>query len=210
MCARIRSPKDLSQLPKGLYNGPLVNFEFNANVAPTEKVPMVIKNQTSRMMVLGKFGITPVRAKNKSTILINTKAETIKEKPNFKSAYQKRRCIIPAEGFYEWKEERGIKQPYFFHRKDGQPILFAGIWELVEKDAEKTYSFSIVTCEPNELVIPYHDRMPLIIDDFDTWLNPQGDPLDELCPLPPESFSVRPVNPAMNKPSEKNLSVIEG
>ncbi len=210
MCARIRSPKDLSQLPKALYHGPLVNFEFNPNVAPTEKVPMVITNQTGRMMVLGKFGITPVWAINKSTILINTKAETIREKPTFKSAYQKRRCIIPADGFYEWKEERGIKQPYYFHRKDGQPILFAGIWELVEKNAEKTYSFSIVTCEPNELVIPYHDRMPLIIDDFDTWLNPEGDPLGKLRPLPPESFSVRPVNPAMNKPSEKNLSVIDG
>src|SRR3954470_5672405 len=83
---------------------------------------------------------------------------------SFKSMLTKRHCVIPAEGFYEWREEEGNKQPYFFERKDGKPILFAGIWDYSDVKGDKVASFAILTDEPNELVASYHDRMPVALD----------------------------------------------
>jgi putative SOS response-associated peptidase YedK len=124
-----------------------------------------------------------------------------------------RRCVIPAEGFYEWREEHGLKQPYFFARKDGKPVMFAGIWDYSEVKGDTILgdtvpSFAILTDEPNELVAPYHDRMPVVLDDAEQWLDLDV-PLDAVAPLGPERFAVREVNRAVNKVSEKNLDAIE-
>ena len=119
-----------------------------------------------------------------------------------------RRCVIPAEGFYEWREEHGYKQPYFFARKDGKPVMFAGIWDYSEVKGDTIPSFAILTDEPNELVAPYHDRMPVVLDDAEKWLDVDA-PLDAVCPLGPDRFVVRPVNRAVNKVSEKDIAAIE-
>ena len=114
----------------------------------------------------------------------------------------------PAEGFYEWREEHGKKQPYFFARKDGKPVMFAGIWDYSDVKGEAVPSFAILTDEPNELVAPYHDRMPVVLGDVEGWFN-LDTTLDDVDPLGPERFAVRAVNPAVNKVSEKNIDAIE-
>jgi putative SOS response-associated peptidase YedK len=119
-----------------------------------------------------------------------------------------RRCVIPAEGFYEWREEDGKKQSYFFSRKDVQPLMFAGIWDYSEVKGDAVPSFAILTDEPNELVAPYHDRMPVVLSDVERWLDVEA-PLQELHPLGPDRFTVRAVSRAVNKVSEKNNEAIE-
>jgi putative SOS response-associated peptidase YedK len=139
--------------------------------------------------------------------LLNARTDTLR-RGSFKSMLAQRHCIIPAEGFYEWREENGKKQPYFFERKDGQPLLLAGIWDYSEVKGDVVASFAILTDEPNDLVAPYHDRMPVVLDNAEAWLDAET-PLDGIEPLGPEGFNVRRVNPAVNKVSEKSIDAIE-
>jgi putative SOS response-associated peptidase YedK len=102
----------------------------------------------------------------------------------------------------------GLKQPYFFARKDGKPLMFAGIWDYSDVKGDVVPSFAILTDEPNALVAPYHDRMPVVVGEVDSWLNVDTN-LDAISPLGPEEFTVRPVNRVVNKVSEKSLEAIE-
>ena len=104
--------------------------------------------------------------------MINARAETIMEKPSYKNAFQRRRCLILADGFYEWKKSKGKgpSQPYYFHLKSGEPFAFAGIWERwLPPDGSELLSGSIITCAANEVVAPVHDRMPVILDKNSMW-----------------------------------------
>lgn len=110
--------------------------------------------------------------------MINARAETVATKPAFRTAFRRRRCIVPACGFYEWRAEPGSKgkQPYRFSRPDGEPLSFAGLWERWQKgNAPAVESFTIIVGEANEQVRPFHDRMPIILEPehFDAWLDPQ-------------------------------------
>mgnify|MGYP000146052402 CR=1 FL=1 len=120
---------------------------------------------------------------------------------------QKTPCI-PAEGFYEWREEQGKKQPYMFSLKSEPVMSLAGIWQEGEYKGEPAITFAIVTDEPNELIAPYHDRMPLAISDPKTWLTGTR-PLDSIHTVSTIEFKVCPMNPAMNKPTVKAIEDIE-
>jgi putative SOS response-associated peptidase YedK len=208
MCNRIRGIKDWSDLPRDLART-LVNFEYNPNVAPTEQVPAFLAERGKPPVTrLARFGIVlPSKNGKRRTPLLNIRTDSL-HRGSFKSMLANRRCVVPAEGFYEWREEDGKKQPYFFFRKDGKPVLFAALWDYSEVKGEEIPSFAIVTDEPNELVAPYHDRMPVVLDDARTWLDLEKK-LDEVEPLGPARFGVRPVNRAVNKATEKNLEAIE-
>ncbi len=208
MCNRFRGLKDWSQLPRQLA-GARINFEYNPNVAPTERVPAFLAEVGREMEAkLARFGINLAAAPGKKRPpLLNARTDTLR-RGSFKSMLAKRHCIIPAEGFYEWREESGKKQPYFFERKDGEPIMFAGIWDYSEVKGDSVPSFAILTDEPNELVAPYHDRMPVVLENPERWLDPQT-ALDDIKPLRPDRFLVRAVNPAVNKVSEKDIDAIE-
>lgn len=188
---------------------PLVNFEYNPNVAPTEQVPaFLVESGKSLTTKLARFGINlPTTKGKKRPPLLNVRTDTLR-RGSFKSMLANRRCVIPAEGFYEWREEEGLKQPYFFARQDGKPLMFAGIWDYSDVKGEVIPAFAILTDEPNALVAPYHDRMPVVLDDVVPWLDPDTS-LDEIVPLPPDRFTVRPVNRAVNRVSEKSLEAIE-
>jgi len=210
MCNRIRGLKEWSEIPRDLANKPLVNFEYNPNVAPTEMVPAFLAEDDKPVVArLARFGINlPSRDGKKRPPLLNSRTDTLR-RGSFKTMLANRRCVIPAEGFYEWREEEGRKQPYFFYRKDGKPILFAGIWDMSEVKGDQVPSFAILTDEPNELVAPYHDRMPVVLDEHKTWLAKSDNPLDQIQPLPLDMFAVRRVNPAVNKVSTKDIAAIE-
>jgi putative SOS response-associated peptidase YedK len=208
VCNRFRSIHEWSQIPRQLYSGPWVNFEVNPNVAPTEIVPMLVAGDG---VVIARFGINKTGASGKPRPpLLNARTDGMR-KGQFGSHLKKRRCVIPADGFYEWREEGG-KQPYYFSRKDGKPLMLAGIWEEAEYKGDKRIAFAILTEEPNELVVSYHDRMPLALadDKVAVWLDlSQGAPLDQNLLLDLTEFAVRPMDRGMNNVRQKKLAAID-
>ena len=157
-----------------------------------------------------KWGLIPSWAKDASigNKLTNARGETVAEKPSFRSAFKARRCIIPASGFYEWKAESGIKQPWYISLKSGNPMAFAGIWEAWN-DVE---TCCIITTTPNSLMEKIHDRMPVILpsDKWTTWLSPQEKQVDKLlpmiCPHEPENMQAWSVSRELNKVGLRNDS----
>jgi len=208
MCNRFRSIQEWSQLPRALYSGPRVNFEFNPNVAPTETVPVLIAGDG---VAIARFGINRIGAGGKPRPpLLNVRTDGMR-KGQFRSHLKKQRCVIPAEGFYEWREEGG-KQPYYFSRKDGKPLMLAGIWEDADYKGDRRAAFAILTEAPNDLVVPYHDRMPLALadDKVARWLDlAEAAPLSQDLLLDLQEFTVRPMDRAMNNAREKNLAAFD-
>jgi putative SOS response-associated peptidase YedK len=208
MCNRFRSLEEWSQIPRDLYSGPRLNFEYNPNVAPTETVPALIAGKGA---VIARFGINRLLPNGKPRPpILNVRTDGLR-KGQFRAHMTKQRCVIPAAGFYEWREEGG-KQPYYFARKDGKPLMLAGIWEEAEYKGDRRIAFAILTEEPNELVAPYHDRMPLALadDKVALWLDlAQAAPLDHDLLLDLSEFAVRPMGRAMNNVREKNLAAFD-
>jgi putative SOS response-associated peptidase YedK len=208
MCNRFRSIHEWSQIPRQLYSGPRVNFEFNPNVAPTETVPVLIAGNG---VVLARFGIHRNGPNGKPRPpLLNARTDGMR-KGQFRTHLKKQRCVIPADGFYEWRDEGG-KQPYYFARKDGKPLMLAGIWQETEYKGDKRTAFAILTEEPNELVASYHHRMPLALadDKVALWLDlSQESPPDQNLLLDLTEFTVRPMDRAMNNVRQKNLAAID-
>ena len=208
MCNRFRSIREWSDIPRHLHSGPRINFEFNPNVAPTETVPVLIAGGG---VVLARFGIHMIGSGGKPRPpLLNARTDGMR-KGQFRTHLEKQRCVIPADGFYEWREEGG-KQPYYFSRKDGRPLLLAGIWQGSEYKGDRRIAFAILTDEPNELVASYHDRMPLAVadDKVAAWLDlSKQSLLSENLLLELNEFAVRPMDRAMNNVRQKNLAAID-
>jgi len=208
MCNRFRSIQEWSQIPRALYSGPRVNFEFNPNVAPTETVPVLIAGNG---VVIARFGINRPGAGGKPRPqLLNARTDGLR-KGQFRTHLKKQRCVIPAEGFYEWREEGG-KQPYYFSRKDGRPLMLAGIWQEAEYKGDRGIAFAILTEAPNKLVAAYHDRMPLVLadDKVALWLDlAEAAPLAHDLLLDLQEFAVRRMDRAMNNAREKNLAAFD-
>jgi putative SOS response-associated peptidase YedK len=209
MCNRFRTVKEWSQLPRDLART-LLNYEYNPNVAPTEQVPAFLAEKgTGITPRLARFGISlPPKPGKKPVFLLNVRTDSLR-RGSFRSMLSERRAAIPADGFYEWREEKGRKQPYFFYRKDGLPILFAGIWDFSDVAGDRVPSFAILTDAANKLIAPYHQRMPVVLENPEPWLQESENPLDRIDMLTPEAFAVRSVNPALNRATEKNLKAIE-
>ena len=142
--------------------------------------------------------------------MINARAETVAEKPAFRAAYRHRRCLVLADGFYEWQKQNGTKQPFFIHLRDGRPFAFAGLWEHWQgHDGSEIESCTLLTTEPNDLLRPLHNRMPVIINpaDYSMWLDPGDNPLDALHllrPYPPEGMQAYAVSTAVNNPRNES------
>ena len=207
MCNRFRSLEEWSQIPRDLYSGPRLNFEFNPNVAPTETVPALIGGKGA---AIARFGINRLLPNGKPRPpLLNVRTDGLR-KGQFRAHLKTQRCVIPAAGFY-WREEGG-KQPYYFARKDAKPLMLAGIWEEAEYKGDRRIAFAILTEEPNELVAPYHDRMPLALadDKVALWLDlNQATALEHDLLLDLAEFAVRPMDRAMNNVREKNLAAFD-
>jgi len=194
----------------------------NYNVAPTSDVFAVLVDGGVRKLESLHWGLVPHWAKDPSAgnKMINARAETLADKNAYKGAYRKRRCIIPADGFYEWKKVPGqkAKQPMFIHRTDGEPLAFAGLWSVWRsKDDPGTelHSCTIITGEPNEAVAEVHDRMPVILPPsaWETWLSPEVDDLDTLgrllVPAPASIIELYPVSTEVNNVRNRGAQLME-
>lgn len=178
------------------------------NIAPTQSVPTVlVSDDKNRHLKMLRWGLIPSWAKDikMGAKLINARAETVSEKPAFRSAFKRRRCLILADGFYEWQEQGGKKQPFYFALQDGKPFAFAGLWEGWEKSEDEAIeSCTILTTEANELMRPIHDRMPVILDpkDYDKWLDPEVQKPESLQsllqPYQSEEMNFYPVSTKVN------------
>lgn len=213
MCGRYTlqaSPEELARQFSVEVEDPSL-FKPRYNIAPSQNVAVVrLKPDTSqRELVRLRWGLIPSWAKDPriGNQMINAKAETVATKPSFRSAFRKRRCLIPADGFYEWQQQGRQKQPMYIRLRDRRPFAFAGLWERWEpKDGEPVESCTIVTTEPNEFMRLIHNRMPVILapPDYDIWLDPtvqQTETLQAmLMPYPPESMEAYPVSRLVNNP----------
>jgi putative SOS response-associated peptidase YedK len=157
------------------------DIEPNYNIAPTQEIPVIIQQEGARHIKQLHWGLVPFWAKDISigSRMINARVETVSSKPAFRAALKQRRCLVPANGFYEWKGKPGSKQPYFFHLPSGEPFAFAGLWEVWEgKDAppaaDPYTSCTIITTGASGAVEEIHHRMPLILkpEAYEEWLDP--------------------------------------
>ena len=142
-------------------------LEPRFNIAPTQIVPAIVREKGHRQLDFFKWGLVPSWAKDPSIgiKMINARSESVMEKPAFKAAFRRRRCLIPADGFFEWDGEGRTKQAYFIYRPDQKPFAMAGLWEEWESPDELIRSCTILTCEPNYLMSEINDRMPVILQD---------------------------------------------
>jgi len=179
MCGRFYLTASPEQLINAFQLPGLPHYETSYNIPPGQKILTIVKlDDDSYKAVNLHWGLIPHWSKDKkiSHHLINARAETLAEKPAFRTAYKHRRCLIPASGFYEWQQLEEGKQAYCISRKDNQLIAFAGLWEYWEHGTETIYSCSIITQSANELIKPIHQRMPVVIDSqhYKDWLNKQA------------------------------------
>ena len=183
MCGRFSIINDVEELEKR-FNIKINRNQYkkNDNASPTQNLP-VICNENPDILSFFRWGLLPFWSKenDKMPLMINSKCETIFEKPAFRNSIKSKRCLVPASSFYEWKKEGKSKIQYEIGLKDFDLFCMAGIWDLRKnQDGSSVYSFSILTTSANELVSEIHDRMPVILHQSDEikWLSPDCDPRD--------------------------------
>lgn len=189
------------------------------NVAPTQSMPVIRASEDRRRTcALHRWGLVPFWADEPGigNRLINARAEGAAGKPAFRAAFRHRRCLVPADGFYEWRKEAGGKQPYLIRFADGRLFAFAGLWERWGSgDGEPLETFTILTTTPNSLVQPLHDRMPVILEPrvYDRWLGlveATADDLQSLLgPHPGDRMEAYPVSKRVNSPSNDDPGLLD-
>ncbi|MCY4551940.1 MAG: SOS response-associated peptidase [Defluviicoccus sp.] len=204
--------------------GPAANLRPRYNVAPGQTVAAVRADGGVRRLAMLRWGLIPSWAKDARIAykLINARSETAGEKPSFRAAMRARRCLIPADGFYEWTRRGTVRQPWLIAREDGAPFVFAGLWErwtvprgavltgsLAElRPGEAIETCTVLTAAANQALAPLHHRMPVILapDSFDPWLRGEAVPLG---PAPSDGIVFHPVSTLVNKPANDDPRCIE-
>jgi len=198
--------------------------EPDYNVTPRAEMPIVAETKDHvRVLDRVRWGLVPSWAKDLSIgdKLINARADGLSEKPAYRRAFERRRCLVPADGFYEWRAVPGqkVKQPYFIARADREPMAFAGLYEVWRDrkvpDAPWLRSFAIVTTEANEKLAPIHSRMPVVLPEpaWNAWLDPDNRDTETLAqllvPAPDDDFMFFPVSTLVNKPEHQGPELLE-
>jgi putative SOS response-associated peptidase YedK len=184
------------------------NFPPRYNVAPTQPIPIVRLNEGKREFALVRWGLIPAWVKDPKefSLLINARGESVNDKPAFRNAMKRRRCLIPADGFYEWQEAGGKKRPFAVRPKSGEAVAFAGLWECwMGPNGEEMETAAIVTTAANQTLHPIHHRMPVIVAPgaFDFWLDCANvDALTAaalIVPAPEELMAAQEISSAVNR-----------
>ncbi len=204
--------------------GTPLNLRPRYNIAPSQDVAVARAAPDGRTLAMLRWGLIPAWARDSAIghKLINARSETAAEKPSFRSAFRHRRCLIPADGFYEWQRRGGTRQPWLFGLRDGAPLVFAGLWErwtvpegaaLTRSLAERSPGNAVETCTilttaANETAAPVHGRMPVILppDAWDPWLAGEEVPLG---PYPAGDMTAHPVSTHVNRPANDDPRCVE-
>lgn len=216
MCGRFNLLVAPAQLQQHFQLNRLRDYEPRYNIAPGQKILSIVQLEDgSYKAVYLWWGLVPSWAKERNIghRLINARAETIAEKPSFRAAFQKRRCLIAATGFYEWRQTDHGKQAYHIARPNRSLFALAGLWEHWEQGGETIYSCTIITTGANELIQPIHQRMPVILatDQYRTWLNPDSRQADLQQLLGIDSYdglTVNPVSDWVNNPAHDDKNCL--
>jgi putative SOS response-associated peptidase YedK len=195
------------------------NYPPRWNAAPSQELLVIRRNHRTGEVSLDplRWGLIPYWCADPKggRKPINAKYESVRELPTFREAYRKRRCIVPVDGFFEWKAIKGqkAKQPYAIAMKDGAPFALAAIWENWKEPASGEWirTFAVVTTDANELVAEIHDRMPVILApaDYARWLGEEADPRDLMRPFPAGPMRMWPISTRVNKPENDDQSIVE-
>ncbi|MBT2689315.1 SOS response-associated peptidase [Bacillus sp. ISL-47] len=217
MCGRFTLTETINKLQMTFefeYSGGEIVPRYN--IAPSQNILTIIGSGEQRIGKQMKWGLVPFWAKDEKIgyKMINARAEGIDSKPSFKKPFKSKRCLIPADGFYEWKKTEEGKQPYRFIIKNEEPFAFAGVWDMWDKGDNPLMSCTIITTVPNEVTEEVHDRMPVILkeSDFEDWLNPNFDDTEYLksllVPYPAEKMDKYPVSSKVNSPKNEMAELI--
>ena len=215
MCGRFAQPRSAEELARIFHARPAADLAGNQfNVAPTDEVAAVVEHHGERVVDAFRWGLVPFYAKTvkNRARLINARAETVETSPAFRTAFERHRCIIPADAFYEWRRHRDPatgrvvrSEPFAVRRENGEPLGLAGLWSSWRdpESAARIYTCTILTTDPNSLVARIHDRMPVILDpsDWDAWLadaTPRPELRALMRPAPEESLAAYAVSPSVN------------
>jgi len=221
MCGRytLSAPSDLIEDLMELEES--IELQPRFNIAPTQEAPVVLQRDSSasRRLETLRWGLVPFWAKDRSIgdRMINARSETVVEKPAFRASFKRKRCLVVADGFYEWQVTGGPKQPFFFRLTSREPFAMAGLWDRWDKgaDGSSLETFAILTTEPNSVVEPVHKRMPVILEraDYAAWLDPDGQDTDRLqeflVPYPHTEMEGIPVSTYVNNPANQGPRCVE-
>jgi putative SOS response-associated peptidase YedK len=192
-----------------------LTFSPRYNVAPSQSMPVVVRNSPNRLVEM-QWGLIPSWSKEPRAQFstINARAETITKSPVFRGPFKSRRCLVPASGFYEWRQTGQGKQPYCIQLKDGELFAFAGLYDIWrDQEGNELSSYTIITTTPNDVVAPIHNRMPVILrrDDEDVWLDKETDParlLSLLRAYPADEMEAYTVSRAVNNPANEGAELM--
>jgi len=218
MCGRYTVSNPGEILPELLGNDEAFEVAARYNVAPTQVAPVVVAGPDgSRTLREMRWGLVPYWAKDMEigNRMINARSETAADKPAFRDSFQRRRCLVAADGFYEWQKVPGGKQPFLLRAEGGAPIGFAGLWDRWHGPRGRVVeSFAVLTTRPNSVAAPIHDRMPVILspEGRSLWLDRNGQPealADLLVPSPASELEAIPVSDYVNSPAHDSLECMQ-
>lgn len=217
MCGRfyLDAPDEMVMTHFGLEGG--IHLAPRYNIAPSQDIAIVRAGSHGREMVLARWGLVPAWSKQEKTrySMINARAETIADKPAYRQAFRRHRCLVPASGFYEWRKLAGGKQPYRIGMADRSVMALAGLWERWEGDGRSLDSCTIIVTDSNELIRPIHDRMPVMLepDQFEQWLDPENTDTvalqGMLKPYARAGMSAWPVSRRVNNPDNDDPACMQ-
>ena len=216
MCGRYTLTADAESIQLAFDLETVANWRPRYNIAPSQLAPAITSENPARLSFL-KWGLVPSWAKDPAigSRMINARAETAAEKPSFRAAFKRRRCLVPADGFFEWARQGSRKAPMYIHLENRAVFAFAGLWESrARPDGSKLETCAILTTEANELIRPLHHRMAVVLppEHYDIWLSPKT--LAEelmllMSPYPAEKMRVYEVSPQVNHPANDHPAVID-
>lgn len=219
MCGRFTLTQSAEEITEFFGLSEVLELTPRYNIAPSQLIAAIIQDKGSQENKLKwmRWGLIPSWAKDTRIgyKLINARSETLTEKPSFRNAFKHRRCLIIADGFYEWQKQEKHKQPYYIQLRDKQPFAFAGLWETWQQEDEKAIiSCTIITTEANALMQPIHDRMPVILspDVYEQWLDPtfaQSNDLQEYLKPYDSEMIATPVSNVVNNPVHDRRECVE-
>lgn len=220
MCGRFSQIQSAEKVAAAFDLDSLPPISPRYNIAPTQPVSVVLAPDGGPSHRLLRWGLIPSWAKDPAigNRMINARSETVAEKPSFRAAFKRRRCLVVADGFYEWRKRPNVKtkQPFYIHLQDHKPFGFAGLWEhWSAPDGSEVETCTILTTTPNTLMEPIHNRMPVILEpvDYSAWLDPsyfdKAHLQSLLRPLEPELMACYPVSTMVNSPANDSPNCLE-